>query len=206
MALFAFDGTWNEGKTGDDDQYRNTNVFRFFQAYQRNSGTHDFYLAGVGTRFDLLGRALGGIFGLGELSRLDEAYDHLCKTWADGDHTIDVIGFSRGAATTLDFCHRIQDDGIKQPGTDDVVERQPHIRFLGVWDVVAAFGLANSGTQFSTSGTICGFRARTSTTASMHWRWMNDGCRFFPSDSMVRTRSGSVARIPTSAAATAIAA
>jgi hypothetical protein len=62
-----------------------------------------------------------------------------------GDHVIDVVGFSRGAATTLDFCNYIQEKGIRRPGSSDVVERDPRIRFLGVWDVVAAFGLANLG-------------------------------------------------------------
>ena len=32
-----------------------------------------------------------------------------------------------------------------KPGTDEIVEPQPQIRFLGVWDVVGAFGLANLG-------------------------------------------------------------
>ena len=62
-----------------------------------------------------------------------------------GDRIIDIVGFSRGAATTLDFCHRIQTDGIRRPGSDQVVEQHPVIRFLGVWDVVAAFGIANLG-------------------------------------------------------------
>jgi len=145
MALYAFDGTWNSDKTGEDLQYRNTNVVRFYDAYRARSATNDFYVAGVGTRFDVLGKAFGGVFGLGELSRIDEAYTHLCQAWAAGDHIIDVVGFSRGAATTLDFCHRIQERGIRQPGTDTVVEPKPEIRFLGVWDVVGAFGLALLG-------------------------------------------------------------
>ncbi len=145
MALYAFDGTWNSVKDNEDPQYVNTNVVRFYRAYQQASNTDDFYLAGVGTRFDVVGKVLGGVFGLGELPRLDEAYDHLCRAWAAGDHVIDIVGFSRGAATTLDFCHRIQSDGIRRPGTSDVVEPNPRIRFLGVWDVVAAFGLANLG-------------------------------------------------------------
>lgn len=144
MALFAFDGTWNTAKDGEDPQYQNTNVVRFFRAYQQRSKTDDFYLPGVGTRFDFIGRALGGTFGLGELPRINEAYDHLCKTWAT-DPVIDIVGFSRGAATTLDFCHRIMDKGICRPGSDEVIEPNPRIRFLGVWDVVAAFGLANLG-------------------------------------------------------------
>jgi hypothetical protein len=146
MALYAFDGTWNETKQGDDPQVKNTNVVRFFQAYHANSKRDDFYRAGVGTRFDAAGRVLGGVFGLGELARILEAYDHLCKQWVnEGDTTVDVIGFSRGAATTLDFCHHVLKHGITRPGTDEVVEPNPQIRFLGVWDIVAAFGLANLG-------------------------------------------------------------
>lgn len=147
MALYAFDGTWNEAKTGDDPSYENTNVARFHAAYRRNSGTTDFYVPGVGTRYDLVGRVLGGVFGLGELPRIKEAYDHLCEAWDAGDHVIDIVGFSRGAATTLDFCHYVQERGIRKPGTDTVVEPEPVIRFLGVWDVVAAFGLANLGSD-----------------------------------------------------------
>ncbi len=145
MALYAFDGTWNSAKDNEDPAYENTNVYRFFQAYHRHSTTDDFYVAGVGTRFDLVGRIAGGVFGLGVLARIDEAYAHLCRAWDCGDRVIDIVGFSRGAATTLDFCHRIHTSGIRRPGSDEVVEARPTIRFLGVWDVVAAFGLANLG-------------------------------------------------------------
>jgi hypothetical protein len=145
MALYAFDGTWNAAKDGDEPNPMHTNVVRFFQAYRKHSGTKDFYLAGVGTRFGAVGRALGGAFGLGELPRINEAYDQLCQNWAAGDTIIDVVGFSRGAATTLDFCHCVMKRGIRRPGSDAVVEASPRIRFLGVWDVVAAFGLGNLG-------------------------------------------------------------
>ena len=140
MALYAFDGTWKEGKTGEDPQFENTNVFRFFEAYHKRSGSNDCYMPGIGTRFDVLGKIAGGAFGLGELRRLHDAYDQLCKNWVNGDTVIDVVGFSRGAATTLDFCHLVQEKGIRRPGGDDVVEATPQIRFLGVWDIVAAFG------------------------------------------------------------------
>ena len=71
MPVYAFDGTWNEAKDGDDPAYTNTNVFRFYDAYKRHSKRPDldFYVAGVGTRFKAIGRALGGVFGLGELPR-----------------------------------------------------------------------------------------------------------------------------------------
>jgi hypothetical protein len=145
MALYAFDGTWNTRKDNEDPELRNTNVVRFFDAYHKESGKNDFYVEGVGTRFDFIGKAFGGVFGLGELPRINQAYDRLCQNWADGDKIIDITGFSRGAATTLDFCHCVMERGIRRPGTDDVVEPKPAIRFLGVWDVVAAFGLANLG-------------------------------------------------------------
>src|SRR5688500_9528400 len=109
MALYAFDGTWNEAKTNEDPAYQNTNVDRFFHAYAKNTPAGaNLYVAGVGTRFDAIGRALGGAFGLGELPRITEAYAHLCRAWLTGDTTIDIVGFSRGAATTLDFCHYLQ--------------------------------------------------------------------------------------------------
>jgi len=147
MSVYAFDGTWNEAKDGDDPDYTNTNVFRFYAAYTRHSRRPDldFYVPGVGTRFNAAGRALGGVFGIGELPRINEAYEALCKAWDEGERDIDIVGFSRGAATTLDFCHCIQERGIRTPGSDQVVEPSPKIRFLGVWDVVASFGLANLG-------------------------------------------------------------
>ena len=145
MALYAFDGTWNTVKSEEDKAYENTNVVRFFRAYNKGRGDKDFYVEGVGTRFDLLGKLVGGFFGMGELVRINEAYDHLCQQWANGDKDIDVVGFSRGAATTLDFCQRIKSDGIRQPNSDVVVDPDPHIRFVGVWDVVGAFGLASLG-------------------------------------------------------------
>jgi hypothetical protein len=145
MALYAFDGTWNEEKSGSDLD-KNTNVVRFFNAYHQRSNKKDFYWSGVGTRFEVVGRVFGGVFGLGELPRLLEAYDQLCKNWvSEHDQIIDIVGFSRGAATTLDFCHLVLDKGIRRPGTDDVIEPAPQINFLGVWDTVAGFGLANLG-------------------------------------------------------------
>src|SRR5215212_9090744 len=138
MALYAFDGTWNERKDGDDPNYRNTNVVRFFDAYHKRSGKNDLYVQGVGTRWDVVGKIVGGVFGMGELPRISEAYQRLCANWAAGDHIIDIVGFSRGAATTLDFCHRIQSKGIRIPHGDTIVEPNPQINFLGVWDVVAA--------------------------------------------------------------------
>lgn len=152
MALYAFDGTWNTRKDGEDPNYDDTNVVRFFEAYHARSDMDDFYVEGVGTRHEEAGRVIGGLFGLGELPRLNEAYDRLCENWTKHDRIIDIVGFSRGAATTLDFCHLIKNRGIRRPGTNEVVEAHPVIRFVGVWDVVAAFGLGFLGNELLNFG------------------------------------------------------
>ena len=172
MALYAFDGTWNneaQNDTVDDD----TNVARFFEAYRKNSHTQrDVYVKGIGTKLGIAGRVIGGVFGAGELSRLFDTYHKLCSTYVDGnDHVIDIVGFSRGSATVLDFCNLLSSLGIRKPTATDgladifkevgldllshfkgtlgqkldkrnVVEPRPKIRFVGLWDVVAAFGAA----------------------------------------------------------------
>jgi hypothetical protein len=147
MALYAFDGTWNKKKDGEDPEYTNTNVARFHAAYQQNSGRPEFYVAGVGTRHKTIGKILGGVFGLGELTRIEEGYKQLCRDWiaTNGAVDIDIVGFSRGAATALDFCHYLLDRGIRHPDSGQQLADAPEIRFLGLWDVVAAFGLANLG-------------------------------------------------------------
>jgi hypothetical protein len=133
MALYAFDGTWNvdEEKPGKD-----TNVVRFTELY---AGTNVDYLAGVGTRWGALGRVLGGVFGAGGRTRIDEMYDELRRHWLAGDRDIDIVGFSRGAALALHFANRIAGHGVSLEGGRTEKAR---IRFLGLWDVVGSFGLS----------------------------------------------------------------
>lgn len=131
MALYAFDGTWNADEEAPQED---TNVVRFRDIY---AGPVE-YRAGVGTRFGSIGRMLGGIFGVGGRSRTEEMYEALQSNWQQGDHTIDIIGFSRGAALAVHFANVIAEAGIK---LNDGQVAQPTIRFLGVWDVVASFGI-----------------------------------------------------------------
>lgn len=133
MSLYAFDGTWNEDEVKDT---QDTNVVRFKELYMGNNSE---YLEGVGTRYGKLGQLLGGLFGLGGRTRIDEMYDELCDNWENGDHTIDIIGFSRGAALAVHFAYKIGAEGVKL--SNGVVEK-PKIRFLGLWDIVGSFGLA----------------------------------------------------------------
>ncbi len=132
MALYAFDGTWNQEKNAG--QYDlNTNVVRFKDLY---AGPKFFY-KGVGTKHGTLGKLFGGAFGVGGRGRIEDAKRDLAKQLAAGDTDIDIIGFSRGAALAVHFANVIGDDGVKVNGTLE----KPPIRFLGVWDVVAAFGI-----------------------------------------------------------------
>jgi uncharacterized protein (DUF2235 family) len=134
MALYAFDGTWNENQDVDE---RDTNVRKFFELSAEDD-SHKLYTAGIGTRFGFLGRAFGGAFGVGGRERVNAAYDHLKNVWKPGV-PIDVVGFSRGAALALDFVNRIA-KGKGKPGAP-----QSPVRFLGLFDNVPAFGLPNVG-------------------------------------------------------------
>jgi len=138
MALYAFDGTWNSATLNDDvEQESETNVALFAEAYSDSK----FYLSGPGTRFGKVGKLIGGISGLGGHQRVKEAYNQLCRNWAAGDHIIDIVGFSSGAALALDFTNKIEDSGIRRPNSKDVLDENPRVRFLGLWDVVGSFGV-----------------------------------------------------------------
>jgi hypothetical protein len=141
MALYAFDGTWNSEK--DAGQYdRNTNVVRFKDCYE---GARYFY-KGVGTKHGKLGKFFGGAFGVGGLERIEVASQDVAKQFSAGDRDIDIVGFSRGAALAAHFANVIADDGVRVNG---VLER-PAVRFLGVFDLVAAFGIPfNLGFNFN---------------------------------------------------------
>lgn len=124
MALYAFNGTWNED---EEEEGKNTNVIKFLDAYTED---RKFQLNGVGTRFGFIGKLLGGAVGAGSRIRIREALKALEKNFDAGDRTIDIIGFSRGAALALHFANEIDQT---LGGTE--------VRFLGLWDTVASFGL-----------------------------------------------------------------
>jgi uncharacterized protein (DUF2235 family) len=134
MALYAFDGTWNKDQEVDE---RDTNVRKFFELSDEREDKK-LYVAGIGTRFGFLGRVVGGGFGAGGRNRVNAAYDHLQDTWRPGE-PIDVVGFSRGSAVALDFVNRIAERRHERGAP------QPPIRFMGLFDTVAAFGLPNVG-------------------------------------------------------------
>jgi len=134
MALYAFDGTWN---TDSEQDAFDTNVIRFVELYGLPEKVH--YLEGVGTRLGAVGKVVGGLFGMGGRTRIEEMTNHLCRNWENGDTDIDVVGYSRGAALALHFTYQLGEHGLKLSNGDVV---KPKVRFLGLWDTVASFGLS----------------------------------------------------------------
>lgn len=128
MALYAFDGT---SKEDDVEDANDSNVVRFARAYRGRR----VYRSGVGTRYGAVGKVLGGWMGLGLHQRIDEAKGELRKNLARGDRVIDIVGFSRGAATALDFANVVYEEfGHGRPDA-------PPVRFVGLFDTVASTGI-----------------------------------------------------------------
>jgi uncharacterized protein (DUF2235 family) len=134
MALYAFDGTGNEDRNGDN---RDSNVLDFFRGYDggpRNDDpsrpTGSLYLKGIGTRAQaLVGMKGAEAFGIGGHRRVRQALDRLENNFEIGDSVVDVVGFSRGAALAVSFANEL---AAKLPKIS--------IRFMGLWDVVGQFG------------------------------------------------------------------
>ncbi|MFT5240366.1 MAG: RHS repeat-associated protein, partial [Kiritimatiellia bacterium] len=162
LALYAFDGTWNHPNQKDRGFVRPTNIRKMATSY--TSGDV-FYYRGIGNEeeYGKVMQTIGGATGLGGRSKLEEAYWDLVAQYNDGDHVIDVIGFSRGSAMALEFANMIKRRGIPDLSSQKVrwVRRSggkgrrrkvfytcrtksPEIRFVGVYDVVAAMGLAKN--------------------------------------------------------------
>ncbi len=140
MALYAFDGTWNDSSApaAQRDTRKDTNVHRFRVLYQ---GTTE-YKDGVGTRYGMIGKLIGGLTGAGAERRIDEQFEALGRNFASGDTTIDVVGYSRGAAISRMFVHRIaRDFQDLRRKNGRPLDSPPPVRFLGLFDTVASFGV-----------------------------------------------------------------
>ena len=144
LVLYAFDGTGN---------YKNilggyTNVYRLYTLY--NAKRH--YMRGVGTggSFDQIH---GGITGYGGKARLKAMLRALIQEYKNGNTVIDIIGFSRGAALAREFANMINEGSFFTGNyqhewnrygrlfTRRVFQKCPEVRFLGIFDTVASFGM-----------------------------------------------------------------
>ena len=138
MALYAFDGTWNDSRSPDRDTRGDTNVHRFCELYSDET----YYLDGVGSRWGIVGKLIGGATGAGAAKRVEEQFANLQETFKTGDEVIDIVGYSRGATIARLFVHRIEEmfDQI-QRADQSALEAPPSVRFLGLFDTVASFGI-----------------------------------------------------------------
>lgn len=143
-----FDGTGNDMHQ-DLAHECETNVAKLFQLYDTSetlqySQNAKFYLRGVGSR---LGEyILGGMTGAGGEDRIHDMLEtvsvHINRDAVRhlSPKVIDVCGFSRGAAQARHFVNIIKYEGIIDEQTDEPFD-DVEIRFLGLFDTVASFGL-----------------------------------------------------------------
>jgi uncharacterized protein (DUF2235 family) len=167
MALYAFDGTGNEDRPGTE---RDSNVLHFFHAYQDPLKNADpgaprgsLYVEGIGVRAHTpIGDVIARAFGLAGRQRLREARGRLERNLAAGDAVVDVVGFSRGAALAIDFANH-------------VCRTIPaaNVRFVGVWDIVAQFGLPGEHVNL-------GFDLDCPDVACFHAMAIDENRAFFP--------------------------
>ena len=120
-----------------------TNVVFFYKEYAA-SGLQAEYFPGVGSGawFETKsGKTLdfifGGAFGIGAQGIVNQAFKRLKRNFERGDREIDIIGFSRGAATARMFADRV---ALAYQKLDKTLAEPPEIRFIGLFDTVASFG------------------------------------------------------------------
>ncbi|MES2832101.1 MAG: RHS repeat-associated core domain-containing protein [Pseudomonadota bacterium] len=159
LILFAFDGTNNSNPPPGKDDF--SNVYKFHQAYDDGQ---KWYMNGVG-RDDTEGKIktnyLDDINANTARARVDvmlarlDGYMTNLKPEQTTLVSIDIVGFSRGAAMARDFSNkvaaRLRQNAYQKSGV--CVE----MRFLGLWDTVAQFGAngaANSQWQLAIPGVV----------------------------------------------------
>ncbi|QPS84755.1 MULTISPECIES: T6SS phospholipase effector Tle1-like catalytic domain-containing protein [Delftia] len=145
LILFAFDGTNNSNPPQDNDTF--SNVYKFYLAYDQNINGKSWYMNGVG-RYDDESKITAPWNDHMVASTARARVDHMLKnldkfmeehTFADGKKvSIDIVGFSRGAAMGRDFANRVA-TRIKEQHWKEKSECM-ELNFLGLWDTVAQFG------------------------------------------------------------------
>src|SRR5215204_2962391 len=112
MALYAFDGTGNEDRDGDD---LDSNALDFFRAYHDPLKDNDpddprgsLYVKGIGRMArTLFGERVSEAFGIGGHRRVRQALRRLRNNLRAGDAVVDVTGFSRGAGIAISFTNEV---------------------------------------------------------------------------------------------------
>lgn len=158
------DGTGQDGGEGPD-----SNVYKLFKMLQNRSARQIvFYDPGLGTDWR---KITGSAAGMGITKNILQCYRFIFDHYEDGD-SIYLFGFSRGATTVRSmsgFIHlfgmlpkarpelikkaykiyRIGNKKKREAAASDFIERHHtmwcKIKFLGVWDTVAALGIPIKG-------------------------------------------------------------
>ena len=136
MALYAFDGTGNEDEERDDArQQRRRLLQRLHRSEEeRRSGQGDRQPVHEGHRHvgprRFFGTGRRRRSGSADTGGSDRRWNGSRTTSTPATTNVDIVGFSRGAAIAMSFANEI---ASKLPDVE--------IRFVGVFDVVAQFGL-----------------------------------------------------------------
>ena len=143
-----FDGTCNN-MDKDLAKECETNVAKLFQLYNtaetpRFIQNAKFYIRGVGSKFGEY--ILGSMTGAGGEDRIIEMLENISLHFNRPEvrdlspKVIDICGFSRGSAQARHFVNIIKHEGIIDEQTDEPFA-DIQIRFLGLFDTVASFGI-----------------------------------------------------------------
>ncbi|MBE7382685.1 MAG: DUF2235 domain-containing protein [Leptolyngbya sp. SIO1E4] len=155
MALYAFDGTgdrWDAqspitATTKTKNGRYLTNVVFFYAEYLK-AGMQAEYFPGVGSSVSITDRIVGGAFGAGASGVINAAFRKLKDHFKSGDQTIDIIGYSRGAALARAFADKtFKDYSELVDKTGKPLNGPPDIRFIGLFDTVASFGMPLNDTE-----------------------------------------------------------
>jgi RHS repeat-associated protein len=145
-AAYYFAGTGNhlnekEDYRGKEDKGAiHSNVEKLYEATKGDK----YYAYGIGTGFEADGepyaRGAGlritaeGVSGGSMDERIEWMMGNLETQLLDGDNTVDLFGFSRGAASGVDFLNRIQD----KIDSGNELYQDVDIRFVGLFDTVSS--------------------------------------------------------------------
>ncbi len=155
---------FSDGTSQEGGLIRNTNVYKLFNMVEdRTKNQITFYDKGLGTGSRKIS---GAIFGRGMSKNILDCYRFIFDNYNVGDHVY-LFGFSRGAATVRSLSGFIEQFGILPKSRPELIKRAykiyqiPNhdkrkikteefrdlnhtmpckIKFLGVWDTVAALG------------------------------------------------------------------
>ena len=131
MALYAFDGTWNQDQELDD---RDTNVRKFFELSDEPAD-RKLYTEGIGTALALSGVQWAERSARGAQSRKRRVRP-LESIWAPGSQS--TLSLQPRIRRCPDLSTRSRSGGQGRGPA-------PPRRFLGLFDTVPAFGLPNVG-------------------------------------------------------------